>query len=772
MATPTISAARPAAPPPPAPPRRAAPAPVGPPRLAPWPELTLAALTTATVIGLGRLFADASFFGRVLVLVLVSHALAATTRRLRWSTAVAALVSLVGLAVAATLVVLPFTTSTGVPSALTWHTAWRDLTDAWQRFGNVLAPAPVTRGFVLASAIAGWLAAFVADTAAFRLGLTFEAAVPALTMFVFASALGAHEHRIAYALVFLLPLGLFLLLRGAERDAQETSWFGGRSRGGPAAIARAGVVPGVAAVLVALLLGPNLPGARSPALLAWRQGPGQGPTSRATVSPLVTIRNRLVDQSNLELFTVQADAPAYWRLTSLDRFDGTIWSSLGIYRPAHAHLPAHRPKRGGQRTLHQEFAVSALASIWLPAAFQPEGLDGAGDARYDNASSSLVTDAETTNGLTYRVESAVPDLTAGELQTVPAGIPSDVSRNYLSLPSDFPARIVREAQTVTTGATTPYQKALALEHFFRTQFTYDLNVPHGHGDSEMERFLFVTRRGYCEQFAGTYAAMARALGLPARVAVGFVPGDTDDTGLFHVEGKDAHAWPEIYLSGFGWVPFEPTPTRGIPGGEAYTGVPAPATPRLGTSTPATTPPTTAAPNTSPSTPKPPRKETDVSTSPTVKHHHRSLLERAALALAVLAAVLALVAVTLALVIQTWRRRRRRATTGASEQVLLAWQEATQSLAVVGAPRQRWETPREYATRVGGVDRAGVAADALRALAADASVAAYAADAVEPPVAERARAASDEVMTTALRNATWRQKLMWWLNPSPLLRQHT
>ncbi len=77
------------------------------------------------------------------------------------------------------------------------------------------------------------------------------------------------------------------------------------------------------------------------------------------------------------------------------------------------------------------------------------------------------------------------------------------------------------------------------------------------------------RRGYCEQFAGTYAAFARSIGLPARVAVGFTPGELTD-GVYVVRGQHAHAWPEVWFEGIGWVPFEPTPGRGAPGAQSYT----------------------------------------------------------------------------------------------------------------------------------------------------------------------------------------------------------
>ena len=113
---------------------------------------------------------------------------------------------------------------------------------------------------------------------------------------------------------------------------------------------------------------------------------------------------------------------------------------------------------------------------------------------------------------------------------------------------------------------------VALQDWFRTEFTYSTDVPDGHGNSAIESFL-ENRVGYCEQFAGTFAAMARSLGIPARVAVGFTQGEQQDDGTYVVLGRNAHAWPEVWFDGYGWVPFEPTPGRGMPGAEAYTGVP-------------------------------------------------------------------------------------------------------------------------------------------------------------------------------------------------------
>src|SRR5207249_2988050 len=95
-------------------------------------------------------------------------------------------------------------------------------------------------------------------------------------------------------------------------------------------------------------------------------------------------------------------------------------------------------------------------------------------------------------------------------------------------------------------------------------------APPGGSVDALDDFLFGSRRGYCEQFAGAYAALARSVGLPTRVAVGFTPGTYDEaTGVWRVTTREAHAWPEVYLSGVGWTAFEPTPGRVLPDPNAW-----------------------------------------------------------------------------------------------------------------------------------------------------------------------------------------------------------
>jgi transglutaminase-like putative cysteine protease len=178
--------------------------------------------------------------------------------------------------------------------------------------------------------------------------------------------------------------------------------------------------------------------------------------------------------------------------------------------------------------------------------------------------------ASEADGLSYTVESVVPRYDVARLRAADEPPTGDIAERYLALPAAFPAELVDQARGITAGATTRYDRAIALQDWFRS-FTYDRSFPAGSSHNDMQEFL-AQRRGYCEQFAGTFAAFARVVGLPSRVAVGFTPGERGDDGRYYVQGRHAHAWPEIYFAGVGWVPFEPTPGRGNAAAVQYTGV--------------------------------------------------------------------------------------------------------------------------------------------------------------------------------------------------------
>ena len=666
-------------------------------------EVALTALTCAAGFGLIRLFADASFVPQVVTAAIVAHAIAALCRRRGVPPGATLAIGVATGALVIPWMVLGHTTIFGFPTGETLRVARDHLGDAWQLFGDVRAPAPTVPGFVLASAVGVWGLAFLADTAAFRAGGLVESMVPASTLFVFGAALGAPRQRVLCTALFVTALLAFWLTSRAYRQLAAPSWMSRDQGRGTRAILRAGSVIGAVGVLAAVLIGPNLPGADAKALIPWRASDRDGGSSRVTVSPLVDIRTRIVDQAAVEVFQVRSSVRSYWRLTALETFDGRIWSSSRKYRKADGRLGSSVSEdEKPTETVEQRFNIIALDSIWLPAAFRPVAIDGA-DARYDPESGSLLTESLTAIGEDYDVSSAVPRLDAAMLDTAPTEIPQSIADTYLPLPASLSADVRALAIGVVGDAATPYAKAKRLQDFFRGgQFTYDLEVPPGHSGDALAQFLFETRRGYCEQFAGAYAAMARAVGLPARVGVGFTTGDLGPDGVYSVRGYHGHAWPEVFLAGFGWVAFEPTPGRGIPNGEAYTGVPEEQASAGGGGTATTLATTTTVapapaggPTTAPTFPDLGDSGVDAGDVPTEENPWP---RRIIVTVLLLAAVPFVWTGTVALLLALRRWRRRSRATSSADRVAVAWEEVGEALARSGIPPRRSETPNEFATR--------------------------------------------------------------------------
>ena len=257
----------------------------------------------------------------------------------------------------------------------------------------------------------------------------------------------------------------------------------------------------------------------------------------------------------------------------------------------------HRPLEN-----HQEVFIADLRGQLVPAAAEPVAVTGEG-LRWSAETSTLVrTDRDLETGDRIDIVSAMPSFTADVLRSTSSDQPPDPI--YLTLPDGFPETVAATAAAVTQGTPTNYDAMLELQNWFQTQFRYSLDVPAGHSNSAIEAFLR-QRVGYCEQFAATFAAMARTLGIPSRLAVGYTPGQLLSDRWYSVTGRNSHAWPEVWFDGLGWVPFEPTPGRGITGAENYTGVaaaqdesiPDARTPGEGAVTPPPTPTTVFSPPT-------------------------------------------------------------------------------------------------------------------------------------------------------------------------------
>jgi transglutaminase-like putative cysteine protease len=580
-------------------------------------EVAFALVTLATVVSLRRVFVGGEWFAPLLVHVVAGHGTVTFLRRRQ----VAAPVAAVGAAVAAVVVIAWVhagqATTFGIPTLSTIDVLVASAQDAFAQFGDIKAPTEPLQGFLVASAVAIWASAVVGDWAAFRADATIEAVLPAAALFGVASVLGADVGRVVLAGVWIGTVLTFVLVRRADRLGRTSTWVGDQRSRGPRALVLLGVVLALVATAVAAVVGPRLPGAEAEAVVSLTDLGDDAPGTRVTVSPLVDIRSRLVQQANVEVFTVRSDVRSYWRLTSLDRFDGSIWSSNGSYGKSSGDLDDGVSVASERIVFDQGYAISALSQIWLPAAYEPQAVKADEPVRYDEVSGTIIvdTDVPTSDGTTYTVRSALPQHRPEALAQASTDIPTDIAELYLALPPDFSPDIRALAAEITAGSTTRYEQALRLQNFFREQFTYDIDIDLDHAIGDMEQFLFDVRAGYCEQFAGSFAAMARSLGLPARVGVGFTAGvnDPDDPSLFRVRGEHAHAWPEVYFGELGWVIFEPTPGRGAPFAEQYTGVPEQQAQSGGGGNTATTLPAT--PTTAPATPDTPIPEQTPPTFP-------------------------------------------------------------------------------------------------------------------------------------------------------------
>ncbi len=457
------------------------------------------------------------------------------------------------------------------------------------------------------------------------------------------------------------------------------------------------------------MLGPALPGAGEAPL--WDLDTSNSGGTRITLSPLIDIRGRLVNRSDEIAFEVASPEPSYWRVMALDTFNGETWTSEGSYTGVSGQLPPTDAPATGD-TFVQTFTIENLSSIWLPAAFVPISVSPGGNKSFDAESASLITDKQSASGLKYQVTSVRPNFQQAQLEASDSiSISREIRDRYTKLPRDYPQNLRDIAGQIIANASSEYDRALVLQNWFRDNFAYDLSVRAGQDVNAIESFL-EQRRGYCEQFAGTYAAFARSIGLPARVAMGFTYGELTN-GVYVVRGKYEHAWPEVFFEGVGWVPFEPTPSRGAPGAESYTHV-APQQATTGEATPGDTTATTAVSGGASATVSIPTGEELAglipggggnveAVGPAGSHKPSVWPQRLLAALGVLAVVGLLWVIVVPLARRRQRHNRRKAATTPSARVLVAWEEAAEAFSVAGVPPKGPETYREFAAPRGDRD---------------------------------------------------------------------
>lgn len=313
-------------------------------------------------------------------------------------------------------------------------------------------------------------------------------------------------------------------------------------------------------------------------------GDGDG-DAVAISNPLVNLRRDLVRGADVDLLTVRTTDgdPRYLRISVLDEFTGATWkpSDRDIPPEQRADGLVARPpglrSRVPRSQVDFEYSIEErFSSTWLPTPYPVSTIDVPGDWRYDTATLDFVSaaDGQSTAGIDYSLTALAVEPSAEDL--VAAGpAPQAIFNPYTDLPDGMPEMVGDLAREVTAGLDSGYEKAARLQRWFRRDgdFEYSLDRAPGNGADELETFLGTgpeSRIGYCEQFAAAMAVMGRTLGIPSRVAVGFLAPEEVGPGEYVYSAHDLHAWPEMYFDGAGWMAFEPTPSDRAPDVPGYT----------------------------------------------------------------------------------------------------------------------------------------------------------------------------------------------------------
>ena len=374
--------------------------------------------------------------------------------------------------------------------------------------------------------------------------------------------------------LFAVVAALFLTLVFLQHSDHVNAW--GRAADGEGgsfsvrtgAIGNSALALGAAAIAMAVVV----PAAVPTMSMSVFDGNGPGTREVEVKDPMIDLRRDLQRGEDVPLLwvTTPGPKPTYLRLSVLTRFNGSAWTpgdrAIPDTQAASGALP---PLDGVESSVaRKEFKYDVrigpdLDSTWLPTTAQVTRISAGADWRYDVSTRDFIAarDGVTTADRTYDFTGAQLTYDVGAMNSAVSGAGS-VPGTFTEIPPSLNNEIRRLAASVTADAPTRLQKAQLLQQWFRQDggFRYDKAQVESAGDGGADLTAFLQDRvGYCEQFAASMAIMARVVGIPSRVAVGFLEPERSTSGAWEFSAHDMHAWPELYFPGSGWVRFEPTP---------------------------------------------------------------------------------------------------------------------------------------------------------------------------------------------------------------------
>ncbi|MGI5292419.1 transglutaminaseTgpA domain-containing protein [Nonomuraea polychroma] len=465
---------------------------------------------------------------------------------------------------------------------------WTDI----QRFA---APVPTTDGITLLTAGGVALIAIAVDLFAARLRRAALAGLPLLALATVPATI--LPDPISWPAFIIAALGFvgLLIADGRERVGhwgravlvRRTRIAAAPSADGPRASADisglrlSGKRIGFAAIVLAVLVPALLPAMEPVSFFQFGVG-GSGTGGRGNSisipNPIAHLKGQLdlPERRTVLTYANNDDKPRYLRIYALDTFDG---QQFGMTQPKgspdnrtdNGPLPpppglTGNPKINNVRT-NIQISDEVAELKFLPLPYPPRKIQVDGDWRADVSSLMVFSTRDEAAGLAYDVATSEPEPTADLLESLD-GNADAVDQRYLRLPENIAPEIRDLAGKETAGATSDYDAAVKLQQFFTKTggFTYTLRTQ-GHGSSALRDFLLRDRAGYCEQFAASMAVLARLVGIPSRVVIGYT-GGTKIGNRWEVSTSDSHSWPELYFEGVGWLPFEPTPAGVLGQGSA------------------------------------------------------------------------------------------------------------------------------------------------------------------------------------------------------------
>jgi transglutaminase-like putative cysteine protease len=526
------------------------------------PTLIGALAVLAATIAIPPMISGDTWFWPAVEIVLVIWLVGVGARLAKVPAAAVVLLQIAGASIALTALYTVGGFGGVIPNGAVLNEAGDLLVGAWNQIRTTVSPAPASTELSFLICVTVGVTALIVDILIAVCRAPALVALPLLCVFSVPASIDVS--MLPWA-AFAGPAMLYALLLVA-------SGLNGRRLGAGAGVAQ--VVSGVAlasiATVIALLVAGSVTGVGTAGRLPRSTN---GPSTGIGLSPFASLQGNLKRGDPVDMLRVSGlDQGRYLRTVGLQKWTGKGWEvdDLANGQLPDAPQPADQP----------QITVTSLAykDQFLPIYNGTTTVTGVGQGwSYDSALESVHRDDAVTPG-PYQIAAAFTAPSADDLRAdtvTPGGTLTDTG--------DLRRDVVQIAQQVTAQATTAFDKADQLRNYFTNPvngFTYSLNVPAGNSGDLLADFLS-NKQGYCEQYASAMAIMLRAVGVPARVAIGFTQGSRDANGDYLISSNDAHAWVEVLFDKAGWVEFDPTPLGGGQGGRQGFTDTAPATPTTG-----------------------------------------------------------------------------------------------------------------------------------------------------------------------------------------------